>query len=72
MSVKNEENRIDGVASEALPNATFRVKLVDGREVLAHLSGKMRLNFIRILQGDRVSVELSPDGTMGRIFYRYK
>jgi len=58
---------------EALPNTTFRVKLSNGKEILAHLSGKMRLNFIRILPGDRVNVEVSPyDGTRGRIVYRKK
>lgn len=56
---------------EALPSITFKVKLDDGREVLAHLSGKLRLNFIRILAGDRVVVELSPyDESRGRIVYR--
>jgi len=56
---------------EALPSTTFKVKLDDGREVLAHLSGKLRLNFIRILAGDRVVVELSPyDESRGRIVYR--
>jgi translation initiation factor IF-1 len=61
----------DGVVEEALPSTTFKVKLDDGREVLAHLSGKLRLNFIRILAGDRVSVELSPyDEKRGRITYR--
>jgi len=56
---------------EALPSTTFKVKLDDGREVLAHLSGKLRLNFIRILAGDRVVVELSPyDEHRGRIVYR--
>lgn len=58
---------------EILPNTTFKVKLENGHEVLAHISGKMRMNFIRILQGDKVSVELSPyDLTKGRITYRYK
>jgi len=61
----------EGVVEEALPSTTFRVKLDDGREVLAHLSGKLRLNFIRILAGDRVVVELSPyDESRGRIVYR--
>ncbi len=56
---------------EALPSAMFKVKLDDGREVLAHLSGKMRLNFIRILPGDRVAMEFSPyDDKRGRIVYR--
>jgi translation initiation factor IF-1 len=61
----------EGVVEEALPSITFKVKLDDGREVLAHLSGKLRLNFIRILAGDRVVVELSPyDESRGRIVYR--
>ena len=63
----------EGEVIEALPNTTFRVKLSDGKEILAHLSGKMRLNFIRILPGDRVNVEVSPyDGARGRIVYRKK
>jgi translation initiation factor IF-1 len=58
---------------EILPNTTFKVKLENGHEILAHISGKMRLHYIRILQGDKVSVELSPyDLTKGRITYRYK
>ena len=58
---------------ESLPNAMFRVKLQNEHVILAHISGKMRLNFIRILPGDRVLVELSPyDLTRGRIIYRYK
>ena len=63
----------DGTISEVLPNTTFRVKLENGHEVLAYVSGKMRKNYIRILQGDRVAVDLSPyDLTRGRITYRYK
>ena len=62
-----------GTIKEALPNANFRVLLDDGREVLAHVSGKIRRYRIRILTGDRVKVELSPyDETRGRIVYRYK
>jgi translation initiation factor IF-1 len=58
---------------EPLPNAMFRVELENGHKVLAHVSGKMRMNFIRILPGDRVKVELSPyDLTRGRITYRFK
>lgn len=58
---------------EPLPNAMFRVELANGHRVLAHVSGKIRMNFIRILAGDRVMVELSPyDLTRGRIVYRYK
>ncbi len=70
---KEEGIRVDGVVEEALPNAMFKVKLDNGHEVLAHISGKMRMHFIRILPGDRVQVELSPyDLTRGRITYRYK
>ena len=62
-----------GTVTEVLPNTTFRVKLENGHEVLAYVSGKMRKNYIRILQGDRVAVDLSPyDLTRGRIPYRYK
>jgi len=64
---------VEGVVSETLPNAMFRVKLESGHEVLAQVSGKMRLHFIKILPGDRVRLELSPyDLTRGRIQYRYK
>ncbi|HNW96616.1 MAG TPA: translation initiation factor IF-1 [Candidatus Paceibacterota bacterium] len=60
----------DGVVEEALPSTTFKVRLDDGREVLAHLAGKLRLNFIRVMPGDRVSLELSPDERRGRIIFR--
>jgi translation initiation factor IF-1 len=64
---------IEGSINEALPNAMFRVKLENGMEILAHISGKIRKNFIRILPGDKVKVELSPyDLTKGRITYRMK
>jgi translation initiation factor IF-1 len=64
---------IEGSVAEALPNAMFRVELTNGHKILAHISGKMRKNYIRILPGDRVIVELSPyDLTRGRIIYRYK
>jgi len=60
-----------GMVTEALPNATFRVRLLDGREILGHLAGKMRQNRIRVLVGDRVQVEISPYGeTRGRIIKR--
>jgi len=63
----------DGTILEALPNAMFRVELKNKHTVLAHISGKMRMNFIRILPGDRVKLEMSPyDLTRGRITYRYK
>ena len=65
--------KIDGVITETLPNATFKVKLDNGHEILAHISGKMRMHFIKILVGDKVSVEMSPyDLSKGRITYRYK
>jgi len=64
---------MDGIITETLPNAMFRVKLDNGHEILAHVSGKMRMHFIRILVGDKVQVEISPyDLTKGRIIYRYK
>jgi len=63
----------DGTVTEALPNAMFRVELENGHEILAHISGKMRMFYIRILPGDKVKVEMSPyDLTKGRITYRYK
>jgi translation initiation factor IF-1 len=65
--------KVDGVITETLPNANFKVKLDNGHEILAHISGKMRMHFIKILVGDKVSVELSPyDLSKGRITYRYK
>ncbi len=70
---KKEKIEAEGTVVEALPNATFRVRLDSGHEVLAHISGRMRMYYIRILLGDRVLVELSPyDLTRGRIVYRYK
>jgi len=64
---------VEGVVVDSLPNARFKVKMENGHEVLAHISGKMRKHFIRILNGDKVTVELSPyDLTRGRITYRYK
>ena len=68
---KEEGIRVEAVVKEALPNAVFRVALENGHIVTAHVSGKMRMHFIRILPGDRVTVELSPyDLTKGRIVYR--
>jgi translation initiation factor IF-1 len=70
---KQDVIEIEGKVIEPLPNAMFRVELDNGHKVLAHVSGKIRMNFIRILAGDRVMVELSPyDLTRGRIVYRYK
>jgi len=64
---------MEGTVVEALPNAMFRVQLINGHTVLAHASGKIRMHYIRILPGDRVTVELSPyDLTRGRITYRHK
>jgi translation initiation factor IF-1 len=63
----------EGTITESLPNAMFRVELTTGHSVLAHISGKMRMNYIRILPGDKVQVELTPyDLTRGRITYRFK
>ncbi len=71
--MKQDSIKVDGIITEILPNTSFKVKLENGHEILAHISGKMRMNYIRILQGDKVSVELSPyDLTKGRITYRYK
>ncbi len=68
---KEEPIRVSAVVKEALPNAMFRVQLESGHEVLCHVSGKMRMHFIRILPGDRVTVEMSPyDLEKGRIVYR--
>ncbi|MFQ5648349.1 MAG: translation initiation factor IF-1 [bacterium] len=65
--------KVDGTILETLPNATFRVELENGHKVLAHISGKMRMHFIKILPGDKVTLELSPyDLSRGRITYRYK
>jgi translation initiation factor IF-1 len=70
---KEEPIRVEAVVKEALPNATFRVELENGHQLLAHVSGKMRMNFIRILPGDKVTVEMSPyDLEKGRIVYRTK
>jgi len=64
---------VDGKVREALPNATFRVELENGHEVLAHIAGKMRMFYIKILPGDRVKLEIPPyDLSKGRIVYRYK
>jgi translation initiation factor IF-1 len=64
---------VEGKVTESLRNATFRVELANGHKVLAHLSGKIRMNYIRVLPGDRVLVELSPyDLTRGRITYRFR
>ncbi len=70
---KQESIKVDGIITETLPNANFKVRLENGHEIHAHISGKMRMYFIKILVGDKVAVELSPyDLNKGRITYRYK
>jgi translation initiation factor IF-1 len=71
--MKKEKILAEGEVLEALPNTLFKVKLDDGREILGHLSGRMRLHYIKVLPGDRVRVELTPyDETKGRIVHRLK
>lgn len=71
--VKEDVIEVEGTVTETLPNAMFNVELENGHTILAHISGKMRMNYIRILPGDRVTVEMSPyDLTKGRITYRFK
>ncbi|MDI6874946.1 MAG: translation initiation factor IF-1 [Actinomycetota bacterium] len=73
MAKKEGSVEVEGTVLEPLPNAMFRVELDNGHKILAHISGKMRMHYIRILPGDRVLVEISPyDLTRGRIVYRYK
>jgi len=70
---KQDAIEVEGTVLESLPNAMFRVKLENDHEILAHISGKIRMNFIKILPGDRVTVELTPyDLNRGRITYRFK
>ena len=70
---KEDVIEVQGTVIEPLPNAMFRVELENGHKILAHISGKMRMNYIKILPGDKVTVELSPyDLTRGRITYRFK
>ena len=70
---KEDVIKVEGVVTDALPNTNFKVKLENGHEILAHISGKLRMHYIRILPGDRVTVELSPyDLTRGRITWRKK
>ncbi|HEX7928451.1 MAG TPA: translation initiation factor IF-1 [bacterium] len=70
---KEDSIEVEGTVMESLPNAMFRVDLPNGHKILAHISGKMRMNYIRILPGDKVTVEMSPyDLTRGRITYRAK
>lgn len=67
---QQQKDKATGLIIEALPDTTFKVQLEDGREILAYLAGKMRINYIRVMIGDKVSIELSPDGTRGRIVRR--
>ena len=70
---KSDVIEIEGIVTDSFPNAMFEVKLENGHKILAHISGKLRMNYIRILPGDKVTVEMSPyDLTRGRITYRYK
>lgn len=70
---KQDVIEVEGTVKEALPNAMFKVELQNGHEILAHISGKLRMNFIRILPGDKVTIEMSPyDLTRGRITWRTK
>ena len=70
---KQDLIKLDGTITEALSNAMFRVRLENGHEIIAHISGKMRMHYIKILPGDKVAVEMSPyDLSKGRITYRYK
>lgn len=64
--------KVNGVVIEALPDTKFRVQLEDGKIILAYLAGKMRLNYIKVMIGDKVEMELSPDGDKGRITFRHK
>lgn len=67
----NQKEKVNGVVIEALPDTNFKVQLENGREILAYLAGKMRMNYIKVMIGDKVAVELSPDGARGRIIFRY-
>ena len=70
---KDDVIEVEGVVIDTLPNTMFKVELENGHEILAHVSGKIRMNYIRILPGDKVTVEMSPyDLTKGRITYRFK
>lgn len=66
----SEKTKIDGTVIEALPDTKFKVKLDDGREILAYLAGRMRMNYIKVMMGDRVTVEITPNDSRGRIVYR--
>ena len=67
---QQDKEKVNGTVLEALPDTNFRVQLEDGREILAYLAGKMRMNYIKVMIGDKVTLELSPDGKRGRIVRR--
>jgi len=67
----SQKEKVNGVVTESLPDTTFRVELENGTVVLAYLAGRMRLHYVKVMIGDRVAIELSPDGARGRIVYRY-
>lgn len=68
--MNDQKIKEDGIVVDALPDTKFKVKLNDGREILAYLAGKMRIHYIKVIVGDKVTVELSPDGNKGRIVFR--
>ncbi len=68
--MSDQKLKEDGIVIDALPDTKFKIRLNDGREILAYLAGKMRMNYIKVIIGDKVTVELSPDGAKGRIIYR--
>lgn len=69
--MNEQKEKVNGVVTEALPGTTFTVELEDGRKILGYLAGKMRLNHIKVMPGDKVAIELSPDGARGRITFRF-
>ncbi len=68
--INQQKEKVNGLVLEALPDTKFKVKLEDGKEILAYLAGKLRINYIKVMIGDKVTLELSPDGTKGRIVRR--
>ena len=69
--MNEQKEKVNGIVTESLPNTTFTVELEDGRKILAYIAGKMRLHYIKVMPGDKVAVELSPDGSRGRITFRF-
>lgn len=70
ISLNDQKIKVEGIVIEALPDTKFKVRLENDREVYSYLSGKMRMNYIKVMLGDKVTLELSPDGSKGRIIYR--